>query len=127
MLLAGVKVVDVRAVTALASHGARLIDTRAIHDFLAGHLPQAQHVDYKERSIRDAGFDANDDDVPTFLRRLRKFTNADRPVIFYCNGPACWKSYKAAVAARKAGYRDVYWFRGGVSEWKQEGKPLIGE
>lgn len=126
-VLAGVSVIDARELAELAGSGARVIDTRAVHDFLAEHLPGAAHVDYKERSARSGEFDARDDDVPAFLIRLRKFAAPAQPVAFYCNGPSCWKSFKAAAAARAAGYRSVYWFRGGLSEWKQAGRPVVRE
>jgi rhodanese-related sulfurtransferase len=122
-----VHTVDASRVTQLAAQGARIVDTRALHDFLAGHLPEALHVDYRERSAREVNFDARLDEVPAFLARLGKFTRKDQTLVFYCNGTACWKSYKAASVAKKAGYRQVYWFRGGVSEWKKAGKTLIAE
>jgi rhodanese-related sulfurtransferase len=125
--LAGVGVVDAEGVETLAREGARIVDTRALHDFLAGHLPGASHVDYKERSERSPSFDANEDQVSAFLLRLGKFAVKSRPVVFYCNGPSCWKSYKAAFAALGAGYRPVYWFRGGLGEWRQSGRPLVSE
>ena len=50
------------------------------------------------------------------------FGEADVPlttakVVFYCNADACWKDYKAAVAAINAGYGRVLWMRGGMPEW----------
>ena len=39
-------------------------------------------------------------------------------LIFACNGAECWKSYKASHAAIQAGYTRVYWFRGGLPEWR---------
>jgi len=45
------------------------------------------------------------------------------PVVFFCNAGECWKSYKASVAAVKAGYTKVNWFRGGVPEWIAAGLP----
>ena len=125
--LSGAIVVDVGAVARLAESGARVVDTRALHDFLAGHLPGAVHVDYRERSAREPAFDPGEDDAPAFLARLQKFAAKDRPVVFYCNGPSCWKSYKAAVAASRAGYRQVYWFRNGFSAWLQDGRPSAHE
>ena len=46
----------------------------------------------------------------------------DKPIIFLCNGPECWKSYKASRAAIAAGYKHVYWFRGGMPEWELAGE-----
>lgn len=125
--LSGVKIVSAAQVRGMAGT-ANIVDTRILHDFLAGHLPRAIHIPYKERSVRDVGFDPNQDDVPAFLARLHKFV-ADKgaAVVFYCNGPSCWKSYKSAVAALKAGYRQVYWFRGGMSEWNAGNLEIVIE
>ena len=42
-------------------------------------------------------------------------------LVFGCNGPECWKSHKASIAALKAGYKNVNWFRGGLPEWRAAG------
>lgn len=124
----GVTVIGATGVAAMKAKGdAHLVDTRSLHDFLAGHLPDALHVDYRERSARVIAFNSAEDDVAGFLARLGKFVKPEQAVIFYCNGPACWKSYKAAIAARDAKYRRVYWFRGGVSEWQQAQLPVVPE
>jgi PQQ-dependent catabolism-associated CXXCW motif protein len=41
------------------------------------------------------------------------------PLVFYCQGPRCWEGYNAALRAIHAGYRNVYWYRGGVAAWSQ--------
>lgn len=43
----------------------------------------------------------------------------DHPLIFYCNGVACPYSRRAAMTAVQRGYRHVYWFRGGILEWRK--------
>ena len=45
-------------------------------------------------------------------------------MIFHCNGPECWKSYKASQVALASGFRTVYWFRGGMPEWERNGLAL---
>lgn len=49
-----------------------------------------------------------------------------KPVIFACNGAECWKSYKASKAAVERGFKQVYWFRGGLPEWRAQGLPVDG-
>ncbi|WP_297529154.1 rhodanese-like domain-containing protein [Thiohalobacter sp.] len=51
----------------------------------------------------------------------------DAPVAFYCNGPRCGRSAKAAQVAVDCGYRRIYWFRGGFEEWLGKGYPVIKE
>ena len=47
------------------------------------------------------------------------------PVIFYCNGVRCDRSSRAVGIAVACGYRNVYWFRGGIEEWRAKEFPLI--
>ena len=47
------------------------------------------------------------------------------PVVFYCNGINCDRSDKAVVTALDCGYTRIYWFRGGIEEWRDKNYPLI--
>ncbi len=47
------------------------------------------------------------------------------PLIFYCNGVGCDRSGRAVRIALACGYREVYWFRGGIEEWRDKEFPLI--
>jgi rhodanese-related sulfurtransferase len=76
-------------------------------------------VPYKEKSAKDATFDKAQDSFD--LAKLPGDKNA--PVVFYCNAGECWKSYKASVVARDAGYKQIHWFRGGMPEWSSKGLP----
>lgn len=125
--LAGASIITAEQVRGLAGK-ARLIDTRVLHDYLAGHLPGAMHIHYKEHSARSAGFEPALDDVPAFVARLRKFVpERGTPLVFYCNGVSCWKSYKGARAALNDGYRQIYWFRGGMGEWQERRFETVSE
>jgi rhodanese-related sulfurtransferase len=124
----GLQVVQPAEVAARIKAGGRLIDTRSINDFLASRIPGALHIAYRERSVRRPVFDATQDDIPGFLNRLNHFVaKRDTPIIFYCNGLFCWKSYKASIAAVQDGYRSVEWFRGGLAEWLAAGYPADSE
>jgi PQQ-dependent catabolism-associated CXXCW motif protein len=46
------------------------------------------------------------------------------PVVFYCMSRDCWLSVNAAMRARKLGYTDVVWYRGGWASWKAAGLPV---
>lgn len=73
----------------------------------------------KEKSEKSINFDGRADDFE--LSRLP--ADKSTPIIFYCNGGECWKSYKACRTALKSGYSHVYWMRGGMPEWKAKGFP----
>jgi len=46
------------------------------------------------------------------------------PVVFYCNGPKCRRSDNAVVIARECGYKNIYWFRGGIEAWRENNYPI---
>lgn len=115
--LAGVTVVSAEQARKMAEAGVPVIDTRVGNEYADAHIQGARNVPYKEKSAKDTGFDAKQDHFD--LAKLPADHNA--PLIFYCNGPECWKSYKAAKVASDAGWRKVQWLRGGFPEWKSKG------
>lgn len=46
------------------------------------------------------------------------------PVVFYCDDLSCPYSMKAIKKAVSYGYINVFWFRGGISEWTSKGFPV---
>ena len=49
------------------------------------------------------------------------------PILFYCQGPSC---KRAAVGVRKAldyGYKRVYYYYGGLEDWRLNNYPLVTE
>lgn len=55
---------------------------------------------------------------------MRTNNNPQQPLVFFCAGVECWESYNAALRALRLGYREVYWYRGGVTSWQAAGLPL---
>jgi len=47
------------------------------------------------------------------------------PVLFYCNGINCKRSDNAVKIARECEYTQIYWFRGGIEEWREKKLPLV--
>ena len=47
-----------------------------------------------------------------------------RPMVFYCQGRNCWFAVNAALRARKLGYGQVGWYRGGMESWKAANLPM---
>jgi rhodanese-related sulfurtransferase/ABC-type phosphate/phosphonate transport system substrate-binding protein len=118
--LPGATIVDAAAVERLMRTGAVYVDTRTSAEFKAGHVPKAVLVPYGEKSLKETDYDPRAD---TFdLSKLPPDKAA--PIIFACNGPECWKSYKASHAAVKAGYQRVHWFRGGFPEWRSVNRQI---
>lgn len=54
--------------------------------------------------------------------RLGKIKNI--PIITYCEGASGVSAYKAAVAIKKLGYKDIKIYSGGLEEWKKAGHNL---
>jgi ABC-type phosphate/phosphonate transport system substrate-binding protein/rhodanese-related sulfurtransferase len=117
--LPGAKLVTAEEVADLMKKGAVLYDTRTAEEYGAKHIKGAKLLPYVEKSRKEVGYDAKQDQLD--LAKAPQDKNA--PVIFACNGAECWKSYKACDAAVKAGYKQVYWFRGGFPEWSLKGLP----
>jgi rhodanese-related sulfurtransferase len=40
-----------------------------------------------------------------------------QPIVFYCNGKTCAKSYEAARRAQRAGITDIYAYDAGIFDW----------
>jgi len=114
--LPGATVVNLETVKALVSNGAVLVDTRIEAEYKDKHIPGAVWLPYGEKSLKDVAFDAKLDSFPGLAKLDR-----ERNIVFQCNGPECWKSYKASKAAIAAGYKHIYWFRGGMPEWEMAG------
>lgn len=49
----------------------------------------------------------------------------DTPIVAYCSNRDCWLSWNTAHRLVQAGYKKVYWYRGGVEAWHAAGLPLI--
>lgn len=117
--LKGGKIVD--DATVKANHGkVKIFDVRKKAEYVEAHIAGAVSVPYDEKSELVANFDSSKDSFD-----LSKFPgNKNEEVVVYCNGPRCWKSYKAAVLLIKAGYKNVGWYREGFPSWKSKGYPV---
>ncbi len=119
--LPGATVVGAAAVKRLLAEGATYFDTRTEAEFKAGRVPGSRLLPYVEKSVKDTDYDNSLDSFDT----ARLPTDKSAPVILACNGAECWKSYKASLAAIRAGYTRVHWFRGGLPEWRSAQHELI--
>lgn len=50
-----------------------------------------------------------------------------QPLVFYGGARAGWLSANAALRAVQAGYKQVYWYRGGLPAWTAAGLPTVGK
>jgi len=117
--LKGATVVDAAKAKSLSDSGVMVIDSRVANEYAESHIKGAINIPYKEKSAKSENFDASQDSFD--LSKLP--ANKNTPMIIYCNGAECWKSFKASTAVIKDGYKTVYWLRLGIPEWKAKGYP----
>jgi rhodanese-related sulfurtransferase len=117
---AGVKLVEAKDVQDLQAKGALIVDTRRASEYGEGSIKGAISVPYDpEKSAKAADFDASQDKFD-----LSKLADKGKDIVVFCNSGTCWKSYKAAVVLAKNGYKNVYWYRNGMPDWKARKLPI---
>jgi len=117
--LQGVKVIGAQEAKPMLDRGVLFVDARVAAEYAEKTIKGAKNVPYREKSAKSADFDRTQDQFDLAKLPADKAT----PVVFFCNAGECWKSYKASVLARDAGYKQVYWLRGGMPEWTSKGLP----
>jgi rhodanese-related sulfurtransferase len=117
--LSGAKVVSAEQVAAALAAGTPVIDSRVASEFADSHIKGAVNIPYREKSEKTLAFDSSQDQFN--LAKLPP--NKQAALVIYCNGPECWKSFKASTAAIKAGYTNINWYRAGFPDWKSKGLP----
>lgn len=114
----GVTIVDADWVKANMGK-VKVYDARKKGEYVEKHIAGAISVPYKEKSAKAVDFDETQDGF-----KLNKYPkDKNTPVVIYCNGPKCWKSYKSAVLLVRNGYKKVHWLRDGFPGWEDKGYP----
>jgi rhodanese-related sulfurtransferase len=88
---------------ALVADGAQFVDVRTDHEWEAGRIEGATHIELAELAARAAEIDR------------------ERPVVFYCRGDN--RSDMAAAAFEGDGYRASV-LAGGIQAWVDAGLPI---
>lgn len=108
--VAGTSTIDAQMAKILHDKKIIFIDARDADHFKEAHIPGAKNL-----SVKDAGFTAEN---------LSVLVKKDDPVVFYCTGITCMASSTAAQKAVEWGWTKVYYFRGGITQWKTSGLPV---
>lgn len=135
----GVKESNIRTSKTLSGQdlypGIKRLELEAVREMYttkaAIFIDARNNYEYGTIQIKDAlNVSVND---PQFVKKLEGIRAADsRPIIFYCNGLTCMKSFRAAKIAVGAGIKDVFVYPYGILSWAKAhpddaqlfGKPL---
>ena len=103
-------------------------------DRLAQQFDQVTIVDVRSRYEYDTLHIDGAVNIPLngkgFVDKVRTLQENGKPVVFYCNGHSCYKSYKATRKALQAGLNQVMAYDAGVFDWARaypERAVLLGE
>ncbi len=96
------KTISTAELTALADKPI-LVDVRPKDEFDVIHIKGSVNIDLNKLLEKD-------------LEAVRGKGDA-RPLVFYCNGIDCEKSYKAAMKARLWGFQNVFIYDDGIFTW----------
>jgi rhodanese-related sulfurtransferase len=82
-----------------------VVDARSPYEFETLRIKDARNIPVAAKSFEEE------------VAKLRAST--DKPIVFYCNGRSCYKSYIAVKKAREARVDNVYAYDAGIFEWAQ--------
>jgi len=100
---------SVQQAKALFDKGVVFIDVRNPRLYAKGHIVGAHHLDLKNGFSEDA---------------LAVLVDREQPLVIYCSGVRCSRSYRASAKAVSWGFNKVHYFRGGIVDWKNAGYPV---
>ena len=93
----------------LHDDGAVFIDVRNPRFFANRHIPGAHHLDMKNVFTQES---------------LAAVADKDEPIVIYASSERCGRAYRGAKLAASWGYKEVYYFRGGIVDWKSVEFPI---
>ena len=93
----------------MANSNIVIVDARRDTEYKKGHIEGAKNI---------LDVEMTPDNLASIIPKKHD------QLIFYCNGPRCLRSSHAAKKAVSWGYTNVYWFKGGWSEWKKNNFPI---
>lgn len=92
-----------------------IVDLRESWYFEQGHVPGARLVPAAEC---ESGLES------AVRHHLERSHTERLHLILYCFGPSCTRSRECGTRAARLGVRHIYWFRGGLDEWREHGYPV---
>ena len=108
---AGIHLVGLEAARGFYQSGrGGVLDARPPEEFARGHIPGALNCYVYE--------------LEKFLPSVLRAHSPDTPLLIYCLGADCEDSRFLAQSLRDIGYRWLYVYKGGFTEWTGQGLPV---
>jgi len=92
-----------------------IVDVRSNFEFNTLHINNAINIPLNSKN---------------FSGLISSLQSEGKPIIFYCNGHSCYKSYKAAKKARRAKIPNIFAYDSGIFDWARahpEKAALLGK
>lgn len=80
-----------------------VVDTRSKYEYDTLRIKGSLHIPVAAKNFEQQ------------VQKLR--ANTDKPIVFYCNGRTCYKSYLAVKKATEFGIKNTFAYDAGVFEW----------
>jgi rhodanese-related sulfurtransferase len=80
-----------------------VVDTRSKYEYDTLRIKGSLHIPVAAKTFEEQ------------VQKLRSKT--DKPLVFYCNGRTCYKSYHAVKKAMAVGIQNTYAYDAGIFEW----------
>lgn len=80
-----------------------VVDTRSQYEYDTLRIKGSIHIPVAAKTFEQQ------------VQKLRSKTN--KPIVFYCNGRTCFKSYLAVKKATAVGIKDTFAYDAGIFEW----------
>lgn len=98
----------------------QLIDIQELYQKLDAYTVVDVRSSYEYQTLRIMGA-LNIPLATGFGAKIAKLAEqSNKPIVFYCNGRTCQKSYEAALLAVKARVNNVYTFDAGIADWAKQ-------
>lgn len=110
--MAGATTVSAEEVVAMILSNPELVvvDSRKKTEYVKGHIEGSVNILNTELTAKKL-----EDIAPDKTKAL----------LFYCNGTRCLRSSDSIGKASDWGYTNIFWFRGGWTEWTEKRLPVV--
>ena len=99
-----------------------IVDTRTQKEYDNEHMRGAVLASYVEKSLKETDFDANKDDFGA----LKTIAEGQAAACSCATVPSAGSRTRPRTPPWPAGYIKIYWFRGGMPEWREKHLPVEG-